>query len=115
MRSSVAELVCSVPPERIRNFCIIAHVDHGKSTLADRLMESTGAVRAEEARAQLLDSLSVERERGITVKAQTVSLLHRDEQAPPRPTASTRARARQHGPRPRGSRAVGRSSCTFST
>ena len=70
------ELVPEIPPERIRNFCIIAHVDHGKSTLADKLMGITGAVPAEKAQAQLLDSLSVERERGITIKAQTVSLLH---------------------------------------
>ena len=66
-----------MPPERIRNFCIISHVDHGKSTLADRLMELTGAITANEANEQLLDSLEVERSRGITIKAQTVSLLHR--------------------------------------
>lgn len=70
------ETIESIPPERIRNLCIIAHVDHGKSTLADRLMGLTGAVPEGQGRAQLLDSLSVERERGITVKAQTVSLLH---------------------------------------
>jgi len=69
--------VGSIPPERIRNFCIVSHVDHGKSTLADRLMSMTGAVTAKHAQAQLLDSLAVERERGITIKAMSVSLLHR--------------------------------------
>jgi len=56
----------------------VAHVDHGKSTLSDRLMELTGAVPKHRSQAQLLDNLAVERERGITIKAQTVSLLHRD-------------------------------------
>ena len=69
--------VASVAPSHIRNFAIISHVDHGKSTLSDRLMAMTGAVPENRARAQLLDSLDVERERGITIKAQTVSLLHR--------------------------------------